>query len=282
MSGSFGPSGVATSGGATNLASPVSIGNINPNTVASTDLTNSARRISIPGSTQVLIATSSIACTANVIPISAATPITLTGNPQIATGSNGQKVTLVNVGSNAITLVVGNGLLMPSNIVLYGGRAVSFTYMTVYTSWIADVLIPESVALTGIPTAPTAAFNANSTQLATTAQTFNHLYNHDSPGWRNLTLTANWVNFGGSFPTPAVKRIGRDMIFIQGVVNVSGSYGATIATLPADCRPPSTISLPGFTSVGAGQIQIASTGVITSFVPLAVGQFQVIQCSFSL
>ena len=102
MSGSFGPSG-----GSSNLSSPTSIGNITPNTISATDITNSARIVSIPSATQTLIATSSIACTAGLVPITSASNITLTSNPQISTGLNGQKITLVNTGSFAITLIVG-------------------------------------------------------------------------------------------------------------------------------------------------------------------------------
>lgn len=279
MSGSFGPSNV---GGSTNLASPVAIGNIAPNTVAATDLTSSAKLVSIPGSTQTLIATTSIACTSNIIPISAASVITLSSNPQIATGSNGQKVTLVNVGSNAITLVVGNGLLMPSNIVLYGGKTTSFTYFTLYSGWISDLLIPDSVDLTGTPTVATAAYNSNSNQIASTAQVFNHLYNHDLPGWRALTLTSNWVTIGSPYPTPSVKRVGRDLIVIRGVVTVSGSYAGTIATLPVDCRPTSQLIFSTSASGGSAQLIVTTSGSIVSATPLAVGQYQSISTSYSL
>lgn len=235
-----------------------------------------------PSSTQTLTASSTIASSAGTAPVTAASAITLTSNPQIATGLNGQQITIVNVGSNPITFVTGNGLLIPQNTIVYGGRLISFVYSTTFSSWIWNGLIPESLALTGVPTAPTAAWNANSNQLATTAQVFNSLYNHDAPGWRNLTLPANWVSFGAPFPAPRIKRIGRDMIFIDGVVNVSGSYGNTITTIPADCRPSNQINLPGFTSTGSGQISIASTGVITNSTTLTVGQYQVISCCYSL
>jgi hypothetical protein len=243
---------------------------------------SAAAIVMTPGTAQTLIATSSIVPSAGIIPIQSTAPITLTSNPQITAGTNGQRITVVNIGTNAITLVNGSGLIIGQNHIMYGGRAIGLVYLSTYSSWILDEMVPESLALTGAPTAPTAAWNANSTQIATTAQVFNHLYNHDLPGWRALSLTANWVNFGAPFPTPAVKRVGRDMIYVQGVVTVSGSYNATIATLPVDCRPPSTINLPGFTSIGAGQVTISPTGVITQAATLAVGQFQVIQCSFSL
>lgn len=277
MSGSFGPSG-----GSVNLASPVAIGNITPNAVTSTNLTSTGRIVEVPGTVQSLLATTSIACISSIVPISSVANITLTSNPQIATGLNGQKVTLVNTGSFAITLVTGNGLLMPSNIILYGGRQVSFTYLTAYTSWVSDVLIPESVALTGIPTVPTASFNANSTQIASTAQVFNHLYNHDFPGWRNLTLTSNWVDFGAPFPVPSIKRVGRDLVYVRGVVSVSGTYNTLITTIPADCRPSNSLNFAGFTSTGVGQVSLASNGNLTCSSTLTTGQFQIITFSYSL
>lgn len=136
MSGSFGPS--------VNLASPPAIGNITPNTVSATNTSSSGTLVRVPGSTQTLTASTSILCTTNTIPISASSVITLTSNPQINTGLNGQKVNLVNIGTNSIILVVGNGLLMPSNIILLGGRSASFTYFTVYSAWLPDVVIPSA------------------------------------------------------------------------------------------------------------------------------------------
>jgi hypothetical protein len=235
-----------------------------------------------PGSTQTLIATSTIAPNAGTIPLTAASAITLTSNPQVSAGANGQRLTLINISGNAITFANSNGLILGQSYVLYGGRAIELIYSTAFSSWLIEGVIPESVALTGVPTAPTSAWNTNSTQIATTAQVFNHLYNHDLPGWRALSLTANWVNFGAPFAIPAVKRVGRDLIFIQGVVNVSGSYNSTIATLPVDCRPSSTVSLPSNSAAGAGQFQVSNSGVITSGATLSVGQFQVISACYSL
>lgn len=282
MSGSFGPS-VSGSGGSVNLASPPSIGDVTPNIVNATDFTSRSRLVSVPSSVQILIATSSIACTSSLVPITSASNITLTSFPQINTGLNGQKITLVNTGTFAITFINGNNLLLPLNIVLYGGRQISFTYLANYTAWVYDGLVPESVALTGVPTTPTASFNSNSTQVANTAQVFNHLYNHDFPGWRTLPLTANWVTFGAPFATPAIKRVGRDMVFIQGVVVVSGSYNNVITTLPVDCRPPSNINLIGFCSGNiVSQITVSASGTLTNASTLAVGQFQVISISYAL
>jgi hypothetical protein len=71
---------------------------------------------------QVLTAASSIAITASVAsqvcPVSAASSITLTSNPQIATGINGQQVKLVNTGSTTITFADANGLSLQGTLAL--------------------------------------------------------------------------------------------------------------------------------------------------------------------
>lgn len=236
MSGSFGPS---SSGGTTNLSSPTPIGNTTPNSVFSTDLSNTGKIVSIPGSTQTLVATSSIACTSSIVPITSASVITLTSNPQLATGLNGQKVTLVNVGSNAITLVVGNGLLMPSNIILYGGKAVSFTYLTAYTSWLADVLVPESIALTGTPTSTTATSGTSSNQIATTA----FVEGNVSPTWTAFTFQNSFADIGTPFQTCRYTKI-RGIVYLQGSFtrNTAGfTTGMIFTTLPVGFRPTATL-----------------------------------------
>lgn len=235
-----------------------------------------------PSATQTLTAASSIAANAGTVAITAASPITLASNPQVSAGGNGQRVAIVNTGTNAITLVNGNGLILGQNYVLYGGKSIVLIYLDTYSSWIIEGLIPESVALTGVPTAPTAAWNANSTQIATTAQVFNALYNHDAPGWRSLTLTSNWANFGSGFPGAAIKRVGRDLVFLRGVLAVSGSYGAAIATIPTDCRPSVPTNLVTFCTAGACQITITPAGSLESTVSMAVGSFQTIGAAYCL
>lgn len=122
-----------------------------------------------PAASQTLTAASSITPNGAIKPITAASAITLTSNPQITAGTNGQRIEIVNVGSNAITFATGNGLLIPQSFPLYPGRSVGFVYSSTFSSWILSGVIPESLAITGAPTAPTAGLNTNSTQLATTA-----------------------------------------------------------------------------------------------------------------
>jgi hypothetical protein len=123
-----------------------------------------------PRTTQTVVNATVIAIGGAIVPITSTGAVSLTSNPQIAVGTNGQRVTLINVGSNPITFVNGNGLILPqSSIPLYGGRVISFTYMSLYSSWLLDGVIPESLALTGAPTVPTAGINTGSTQIASTA-----------------------------------------------------------------------------------------------------------------
>lgn len=170
MSGAFAP---PSTGGSANWASPGTIGSTTPNTAQFTSLTTSGPLIAPPSTTQTLTAASSIACNALNVSISSASAITLTSNPQIAAGQNGQKIVITNVGSNGITFVGSNGLLMPQNIPLYGGKALSFTYLSIYSSWVCDLFIPESLALTGASTTPTPLTGTNTTQIANTAFVIN-------------------------------------------------------------------------------------------------------------
>jgi hypothetical protein len=232
-----------------------------------------------PSGLQNLAATSTIASSSAVARIATANPTTLTSNPQIAAGLNGQKITVVNEGALSLTLVNGNGLLMPQNRVLYGGQNVSFTYSSQFSSWVMDGGIPESAVITGAPTVPLPAWNTDSQQIAPTGFVYDHLYDHNLPGWRALTLTANWVNLGATWGNLSIKRIGRDMIAMRGVIAVSGSFSGTIIAagasgLPADCRPPVRLILPANSpSDTIRQVDINPDGSVITYGSLAVGQY---------
>lgn len=227
---------------------------------------------------QTLVATTSILCNAGTVAITAASAITLTGNPQIAVGITDQKITVVNVGSFPVTFVPGNGLLLQQNTILYGGRSLGFTYSSVFSSWVLDGIIPESVGLTGVPTAPNPAWNTNSNQIAPTGFVYKHLYDHDSPGWRTLTLNAGWANLGPTWGNAAIKRIGRDMVFLRGVLSVSGTYSANIFSganvIPLDCRPSVRMSMVALASTGATQVDINADGTVSQYAALTAGQLQ--------
>ncbi len=96
-----------------------------------------------PSTSQVLIAGTAIAPNGNVLPISAGSAITLTGTPTITTGFDGQEVTIVNVGSNAITfqdknVLTATTLLLAarSTLTLRANQAAKFLYSATLAGWV--------------------------------------------------------------------------------------------------------------------------------------------------
>lgn len=158
----------------TNWAVPGTIGSTTPNTGSFTNLTNNGTLVTTPRATQTLTATSTIASNANIIPISSASSITLTSNPQIAAGSNGQRLTLVNVGAFVITIVNGAGLnlgtisVMPT-VTLDPGEIINLVYLTALSAWVYTDVVRDSVFLPGTPTTLTASLNTSTIQLANCA-----------------------------------------------------------------------------------------------------------------
>ncbi len=107
------------------------------------DNSYAGRTSEVPSATQSLAATSQIAPTATVVAVSAASAITLTSTPTIATGSDGQRVTVVNVGSNSITAqdeasLPGSGLCLigDQNQTIPAKGAIQFTYNAAAGCWI--------------------------------------------------------------------------------------------------------------------------------------------------
>jgi hypothetical protein len=270
MSGAFSP---PSSSGSVNWASPGTIGSTAPNTGSFTTLTQSGPLVCTPSATQTLTTASSISANARILMISSASPITLTSNPQISVGTNGQEVILVNVGSNAITLSSGNGLLLPqSTVVLYGGKQISFTYMSVYSSWVYKGIILESLALTGSPTAPTAGAGTSTTQIATTA----FVEGAVNPVWSAFTFQNSFTDTAG-YQTCRFTKI-RGLVYLQGVVSRSATgftSGMVIATLPVGLRPASKIKFPGDTYYTPGStVDIDTSGNILLYyngTPTSVG-----------
>lgn len=231
-----------------------------------------------PGPVNNINAASTILSSAGTVRIATPSSITLTSNPQIATGLDGQKITVVNIGALPVTFVNGNGLLMPQNHVLYGGKNVSFTYSASFSSWILDGIIPESAILTGAPTVPLPAWNTDSQQIAPTGFVYDHLYDHNFPGWRALTLNTGWANLGATWGNLSVKRVGRDLIAMRGVVQVSGTFNNTIVAagingLPADCRPSVRLLFPGVGSAALTVTMVESDGSVTTPATLTAGQY---------
>lgn len=166
MSGNFAPPSAGGGGGAVSSvfgrsgAVVATSGDYNGTAASFTDLTNTARTISTPVTTQALTAASTITVAGSIIPITATTSITLTSNPQVATGQNGQVIEIINIGSNNISFADGNGLLLGRPLTLFPGRSLRLRYLSSYSTW-----VDSSFNLF----TSTASTNSNSTQVASTA-----------------------------------------------------------------------------------------------------------------
>jgi hypothetical protein len=262
VSGSYAPPS-AGGGGATTWATPGAIGSTTPSTGNFTTLTQSGPLITTVSATQTITATNTIAANAAVVAVSSASGITMTSNPQLGTGANGQRIVITNVGSNGITFVNGNGLILPQNIPLYGGKSLPLTFYSAYSSWVYDGIILESLALTGAPTAPTAGAGTSSTQIATTA----FVEGAVNPTWSAFTFQNTFSNQGGTFQTCRFAKV-RGIVYLQGMATraIAGfTSGMVVATLPTGNRPAATIRFPsGDTFFTPGSlIDIDSAGNIT-------------------
>lgn len=289
MSGSFGPSQNSTSSaGSINLSSPGAIGDVLPSSITSTDLTIRGRNGSVPRTAQdIFSGSNSILCNADLVLVNPASTISMV-YPGIAPGMNGQVLTLHNAGAFGCSVIFDNSSGVKtnrynsSNFELKPGYSTRLRYYAAFQLWLVDGDITDSVEFTGICKGPTTAtFLVNSDEIATKNFIGNHLYSHDQPGWRNLTLTANWVNNNiSSFGALAIKRIGREMVQVRGVINVSGSYSPTITTIPLDCRSSVTQNFPAFSQAGSGQLSLSPTGILVNSVVIPVGQFQVVNFTY--
>jgi hypothetical protein len=180
----------AIAGSKLNLSNPGPIGSGVASTISASDLTRTGRNILTPASTQTLTATSTITVASTVIPISSASSITLTSNPQVATGANGQEIELVNIGSFNISLADGNGLLLGRAVTLFPGRVLRLRYLTTYSSWV-DCNFNLFTT--------TASLNTNNTQAASTA--YVNTSNRPSlQAGRSTTFTALGINGWAKVP----------------------------------------------------------------------------------
>jgi hypothetical protein len=139
-------------------------------------------------------------------------------------------------------LVNGNGLIIGQNIPLYGGQTIELLFLTAYSNWIRVNLIPESVALTGVSTVPTASPGTSTTQIANTA----FVEGAVNPSWSNFTFQNSFTNFGTPFGNCQFTKI-KGIVYLKGVATraTSGmSSGIIIATLPTGFRPSEVIFFP--------------------------------------
>jgi hypothetical protein len=102
---------------------------------------NASTTILTPSTSQTLIAATAITANATVIQITAATAITLTSAPTVTIGyGQGQKITIINVGTNNITLqdhntLASSSLSLSANTITLGPND-SITLLYVGTLWV--------------------------------------------------------------------------------------------------------------------------------------------------
>ena len=86
--------------------------------------------------------------------------------------------------------------------------------------------------------------------------------NTGDPAWTPLTLKPGFSNLGGSYATPAVRKLSSGLAVVKGVITIttSVSSGAVITTLPIGYRPLEDYKFPFFTMNG---ITVAGQGNLT-------------------
>lgn len=82
------------------------------------------------------------------------------------------------------------------------------------------------------------------------------LYGTD--GWTNLTLVNSWVSYGFPYST-AGYRVSADVVHLRGMVK-SGTWGATMFTLPVGARPTESRLLPTMSNGVLSAIDVAPNG----------------------
>jgi hypothetical protein len=180
-------------------------------------------------SAQVLTAASSIAITSSiafqVCPVSAASNITLSSNPQIATGSNGQEVTVINTGTFTITFIDSNGLGLNGTLVL--GQNQFATFKNLGGFW----------------------------QLGDT---------DGSAVWTALTYSNSFADVGGNIAGSYTKFLGVVEVRGAATKSGAYSTAVVIATLPTGFRPiGGALGFPSITSTLTVNLAVDTSGGIT-------------------
>jgi hypothetical protein len=178
----------------------------------------------------------------------------VSGQISVANGSTSPQISL------ATTAVTAGSYTLPTVTFDAYGRATSASNAS--TTGTGAVVLAVSPALTGTPTAPTAALNTNTTQVATTAFVLNQISGS----------VAGVVSFAGGTTglTPASATTG--VITLGGTLNVNnGGTGTTTSTgsgsvvLSAGPTFTGTPSAPTATA-GTNSTQIATTAFVNTAV----------------
>lgn len=102
-------------------------------------------------------------------------------------------------------------------------------------------------------------------------------------GWTNATLTAPWVNYGGTWNVAQYRKIG-DEVQVRGLV-AGGASGQVVTTLPVGFRPPAGLIFATSVDVGGGNVfarlDAVASGVIVAYCAAGAAAYLSINCSFS-
>jgi hypothetical protein len=162
----------------------------------------------ILNSSQALVAGTTIAITSGVAfqvcPVTSTANITLTSNPQIASGSNGQRVRVHNAGANVIAFQDTNGISLNGTLALGSTQWAEFIHASGF--W----------------------------QLADT---------NGAPVWAAVSFQNSWVNAAGFQACQYTKIRGEVLMRGYASRPLAFAAGA-ICTLPVGFRPSSTMRYP--------------------------------------
>ena len=87
------------------------------------------------------------------------------------------------------------------------------------------------------------------------------MYGNLGTTWDGLSFGSGWANYGGSYQTGQVKKVG-DLVFLRGLVYRFTGTSVSIATLPVGYRPPAQCLIGVLTNTGIGRIDIQADGQI--------------------
>lgn len=115
-----------------------------------------------------------------------------------------------------------------------------------------------SPALTGVPTAPTAAADTNTTQIATTAFVQQEL---TPEAFIAPTLLNSWVNFGAGFNNAGYFKDPFGIVHLRGLIkDGTAAAGTAFFTLPAGYRPAATEILTSSSNNAYAQCRVSTAG----------------------
>ncbi|MBD1857702.1 MULTISPECIES: hypothetical protein [Leptolyngbya] len=141
----------------------------------------------------------------------------------------------------------------------------------------------NNAALTGTPTAPTAAAGTNTTQIANCAFVQTAISNN--PSWQTAALINGWTSStGAGFPAIGYRKLTTGTVSLQGVVTKTSPTSSVIFNLPAGYRPAAaqrfsmvdtTAYVLDVSSAGDVIVNFTVTPPGTAFVPLSAVRFEV-------